>query len=476
MISIKVAGKLGGDPHRERGMALLVVLLVLLAVAVSSSSLIWMMNQQQTRAGARLRSAAALSLAEGGVHRALSILESVAPDGTPGRFWRPVAYSEVLEVALGKGRVTISAADETGGAIIVTSVAEVAGVVRRLRARVHLASPALQAALYAASQVRLDRGRATVVILPYGENTTDHAWVHIAAGRGIGLGVADVSINDPSVTYQVGPGPMDSPGSGAARIPQSPGTARLLLARGADLTFGPESTRVDIRQLRLMGPRVEGVVVRPASFPAAPEVDRVFFQAKAAANTGNAGLNEAAGKYVRDTDLERKTDSLYSQRQFEQLLLYLTVGRQPPRFQGVLYIKGEVALSEGQRVEIAEGTLVTEGTLRLRQGASLDIAHSARTRTLPGIIVLGRGSLIVAQDARLRVHGLVWVNRVIDLWERARVDSVGAILGRDRGLSFRNLGAEVVIRHDPAVLGTPGLRVRDNAPVVAWVAAWEELP
>lgn len=457
-------------------MALLVVLLVLLAVAVSSSSLIWLMNQQQTRAGARLRSAAALAVAEAGVHRALSILESVAPDGTPGRLWRPAAHSEVLPVATGEGRLTISAADETGGAIVVTTAGEVAGVVRRLRARVYLASPALQAALYAASQVRLDRGRATVIILPYGESTTEHAWVHIAAGRGIGLGVADVSINDPSVTYQVAAGPMDSPGSGAGGTLPSPGPARLLLARGADLTFGPESTRVDIRQLRLMGPRVEGVIVRPALFPAAPEVDRVFFQAQASANTGNAGLNEAAGKHFGDADLERKTDSLYAQRQFEQLLRYLAVARRLPRFHGVLYIKGEVTLREGQRIEIDEGALVTEGTLRLGQGATLEITHSALTRTLPGIIVLGRGSLILAQDARLRVHGLVWVNRVIDLWERARVDSVGAMLGRDRGLSFRNLGADVVIRHDPAVLGTPGLRVRDNAPVVAWVAAWEELP
>src|SRR5438105_5699511 len=62
------------------GTALLVVLIVLLAIAAWSSSFVWLMNQQLTRAGARHRSAAALAVAEAGVHRALSILEGVAPD------------------------------------------------------------------------------------------------------------------------------------------------------------------------------------------------------------------------------------------------------------------------------------------------------------------------------------------------------------------------------------------------------------
>jgi hypothetical protein len=49
------------------------------------------------------------------------------------------------------------------------------------------------------------------------------------------------------------------------------------------------------------------------------------------------------------------------------------------------------------------------------------------------------------------------------------------MLSNDPGISFRNLGV-VVIRYDPAVLGTPGLDVADGAPVVAWVAAWQESP
>ena len=52
---------------------------------------------------------------------------------------------------------------------------------------------------------------------------------------------------------------------------------------------------------------------------------------------------------------------------------------------------------------------------------------------------------------------------------------MGALVSNDPGLSFRNLG-RVVIRYDPAVLGTPGFRVAEDAPVVAWVAVWQESP
>jgi hypothetical protein len=76
----------------------------------------------------------------------------------------------------------------------------------------------------------------------------------------------------------------------------------------------------------------------------------------------------------------------------------------------------------------------------------------------------------------LQVHGLVSVSRLIDVHPGARVDVVGAVLGLDPAVGFRNDRDTVVIRYDPAVLGTPGLRVPHGAPVVAWVAAWEELP
>ena len=155
--------------------------------------------------------------------------------------------------------------------------------------------------------------------------------------------------------------------------------------------------------------------------------------------------------------------------------MYLQAGLRPARFQGVIYVKGSVVLPDRQQIVIADGALITEGAFRLGRGAELQVMHSAATRTLPGIIVLD-GALLITQQARLRAHGLVYARRIIDLWDGAHLDVVGAVAGSDRGLSFRNLGASVVIRYDPAVLGTPGLRLTSGTPAVAWVAAWEEFP
>ncbi len=467
-----------GKGQRERGVALLAVLLLLLAVTASSAAFIWFMDQQQARSGVRYRSGAAMAAAEAGVHRALSVLEMDSPDGgTPGRAWRPASYREPVQTGPLQGWFTLSLADDPDGAIVVTSVGEVAGVTRRVRARVYLASPALLAAVHGAGVVHLERQPAAIVILPYGAGIGDRPWIHIAAGRGIEFATSDVSINDPSTTFDAGPGPVDAPES--ANNPttlRAPGPARLLLARGADLTLGEDHQRVDVQQLRVMGVRVEGVVLHTEGLPELPEVDRTYYQAAAAANTRNAGLNEASGQYVADGDLARKQDSLYTRTGFARLMTYLRAERPSVPLQGVIYVAGGISLTDGQRLRITDGALVTEGTVFLGPGSSLEVTHSAATRTLPGIIALDRGALVVAGDARLRVHGLVYINRMVDVGRDARVDIVGAVLDNDPALSFRSFAGSVVIRYDPAVFGTSGLRVLRGAPVAAWVAAWEELP
>jgi hypothetical protein len=65
---------------------------------------------------------------------------------------------------------------------------------------------------------------------------------------------------------------------------------------------------------------------------------------------------------------------------------------------------------------------------------------------------------------------------MIDLGRDARVDVVGAVLGTDPELSVRSYASSVVIRYDPAVMGTPGLRVEAGAAAITWIAAWEEVP
>ncbi|MBI3997410.1 MAG: hypothetical protein HY355_00145 [Armatimonadetes bacterium] len=462
--------------REESGIALLVVLLLMLAVGASSASFIWYMDQQQSRAGARYRAAAALAAAEAGVYRGLAILESTTPDGhSPGRSWRPTAHRERLPGGPLERAFTVSLADEPGGGIDIISTGKAGGARRRLRARVYLASPALLAALHGASVVRLENPPAATFILPYGAGIGDRPWVHIAAARGIWFATTDVSINEPSATFDAGPGPVDASAGPAANGALRPGPVRFLLARDADLLVGQNQEPVDVEQLRALGISVEGVVLRAEAIPSLPEVDQAYYRARAAANEANAALNEAAGAYAGDADLAHKRDSVYSAREFRQIQTYLKAGPQPRPLRGVVLVTAGLLLEEGERLQIAEGALVADGTVHLRQGALLEITHSAGTRTLPGLLVLD-GALLVTEGARLRAHGLVYASRVIDVGQDGHVDVVGAVLGADRGLSLRNYAATVIIRYDPAVLGTPGLHAPAGQPVVAWVATWEELP
>lgn len=133
-------------------------------------------------------------------------------------------------------------------------------------------------------------------------------------------------------------------------------------------------------------------------------------------------------------------------------------------------------IPEEQRMEFTDSALIAEGSVVVSRQASLTITHSAASRMLPGMITLDSGALVVARGARLRVHGLLYASRVIYIGDGAAADIVGSVLGGDPGLSLRNAMGTLVIRYDPAVLGTPGLRVPATAPVVAWVSAWEELP
>ncbi len=462
----------------QKGFALLAVLVILVVITVSSASFVWFMQQQQTRAGMRYRSAAAMAVAEAGIHRALSVLEAVPSDGgTPGRFWRPIAYSEPMQVGPLEGRYTVSISDNTGATLAITSVGEVGGVTRRLRARVHLTSPALLASLNGASFIRLERPPTATFSLSYGAATRDWPWVHLAAGRGIWLAASDVSVNDPAADPLTGPGPVDAPTRAPdAKPPARPMPVRVVMPRGGELMLGPGRQHVNVQQLRAMGVQIQGDILRSEALAQFPEVDRSFYQALAAANVANAHLNGAAGKYLGDGDFARKQDSLYSQREFEQLQTYLAAGFERARFTGTVYVRGGVALFEGQQMQISDGALIAEGSVLISRASSLEITHSVATRTLPGIVTLDDGPLVVARAARLRVHGLVYASRVIYIDEDAHVDIVGSVLGNDGRLSFRNALGVVVIRYDPAVLGTPGLRVPIDAPVVAWVSFWEELP
>lgn len=461
----------------QQGAALLAALVVMLAVAGSAVSFVWFLDQQQSRAGIRLRAAAAMAAAEAGVQRALSLLEGEAADGpeVPGPRTLAGALTGALAVRPLEGAFAAAFEPQLDGAVRVVSRGEVGGVARRLQVRVYRSSPALLIALYGTGVIRLVQPPAVTHIVPYGDGQRDRPWAHVAAGGGVWFATADVAVNDRASVPHLWPGPVDALAALPARAGRDPVPVRVLLAGDAGLMLGPTQQRVDVQQLQVMGVRIEGTVIRLRALPPMPEVDRAYYRRLAAANTANAGLNGAAGRHGGDSALIRKRDSLYAPAEFGTVQGFLQTGRASSPLRGVVYVEGGLSLVDGDRLRVTDGALVTDGTVRLIGDASLEIAHSAASRTLPGLVILDRGALVVTGGARLRVHGLLYASRTVDISDRAEVEVVGAVLADDPGLAFRNYGASVVVRYDPAVLGTPGLRLPPGAPVVAWIAEWTEL-
>jgi hypothetical protein len=464
-----------GSTLRQDGQVLLVVLVILLVVAASSASFIWFVNQQQTRAGIRYRDLAALRLAEAGVYRALAVLEATWPAGAdPDHHPRPASWEESVTVGAIEGRLSVALTRDSGGAMLVTSRAEVGGAVRRLGARVSLASPALLAALYGAAVVQFDQPPAALFILPYGAGLADRPWFHIVAGKEVSFVHTRVVLNEVARMPDPFPGPVDPPEVSRRGPSASMEPVQILLANDARLTL--QESSVTIAQLRVAGLRLDDSLRRTERLPPLPAVDREYYRAMASGNTANAALNRAAGRFAGDPDLEQKSDSQYTRDEMANVLAYLRTLLQPPALRGVLYVQGRVTVPPQSHVHIVDGALVAESTVTVDQGAELRVTHGPSTRSLPGIVTLEHGALIVARDARLRVHGLIYANRVFDTAPGALVEVVGSLVSNDPSISIRANAATMVIRYDPAVLGTPGLIATRDAPVIAWVTAWEELP
>ena len=460
---------------RQAGQALLVVLVILLVVTGSSASFIWFMNQQQSRAGTRHRELAALRLAEAGVYRMLAVLEAAWPPGPDsGGPQPPEPWEERIAAGPLEGRLSVSVGLDTDGTMLVTSRGEVGGAVRRLRARVTLASPALLAALYGATVVQFDQPPAALFILPYGAGFGDRPWFHIAAGQEVSFVQTRVVLNDAAQLPDPFPGPVDLPEPPRAGPRPAIEPVRILLAADARLTL--QESSVTVAQLRVAGIRLDESLRRVDRLPPLPAVDREYYRVLASANAANAALNRAAGRFTGDGELEHKPDSLYSRDQMVGVLTYLETLAQPLPMRGVIYVSGRVTVPMRSRVHIADGALIAESTVLVDQEAELRVTHGPSTRALPGIITLRNGALIVARAARLRVHGLIYTSRVFDTAPGALVEVVGALVSNDSSISVRTNAATVVIRYDPAVLGTPGLIAASEGRIIAWVAAWEELP
>lgn len=460
----------------ESGHVLLAVLIMFMAISLSATSFIWFMNQQQTYAGRRYQDVAALYAAEGGIQRVLAALESASQDDGPGRSWRPRDYAEPFESGPLKGRFTVSVEGNGDGSLVVTSEGVVGSATRRLQARVSLASPALLAALYGASVVQFERPTATVVILPYGRTLTTERWVHVAAGEAIRFVDTGASAINAPVTFEVPVGPLealDRTREGCRAGGLRP--ARLLLANDAELMVSKGLHRVDLQQLRAQGFHLDGHLIEVDRFPSPPQVDRNFYSSLAAANTANAEINRLAGQRANNRQLAQRRNSLYQPQEMIEILRYDASRRSPTTLRGLIYVAGGLELADGSRLAIVDGALVAERSIFIGEKAELTITHTPQMRTFPGLLVLDQGGLMLDEKAKLKAHGLVYVSRSLDIGQGAVVELVGALLAKDPMLSVRNDGGQILICYDQAVLGTPGLRVGADEPIIAWVSDWREV-
>ncbi len=454
-------------PRSAEGQALLIILVIMLAVSASAASFIWFMNQQQTRAGARYRSQAALHLAEAGVGRALALLEARWPEaGSAGGRWPPEGFSEETLVGPLPGRYGVTFEPADGGALSVLSEGSAGGAIRRVRARVQMASPALLSGVYASSVIHFDGPGGALFVVPYGVENGGRRRVHVTAGEEIWFSSPTATLNLPPLPENLTPGPVAA----------EPRPLAILLADGAGLALGEARRRTDAQSLHASGVRQIGEVLRTERMPAPPAVSRDYFRSLALANTANAAVNQRAGRFAGDADLERKADSLYDPRQMAAVLAYLASASDPTSLHGVVYVTGMVVVPRASRIAIADGALVADSTLIVERGAELSVTHGVRTRALPGVITLGQGAIVVAADARLRAHGLVYATRVVDTAPGALIEVAGAIMSGDASTSVRINGATVVVRYDFGVLGTPGLSPAAGGPAIAWIVSWEEPP
>ena len=210
-----------------------------------------------------------------------------------------------------------------------------------------------------------------------------------------------------------------------------------------------------------------------------PETFRVL----ATQNTANAALNRIVG-------LDEKADALYERMEFYRLMFFLAA-HQDRFLRGPVYVVGTVELLRNWNVGGNAGsvTLAVEGDLIIDKKLALTNRHDRSTvggRRLPGIVVFGAaepsalptpvcggervngsGRLVVCEESRLVVDGLIYTQDGMAIAPQASVDQVGAMYHNSRGssnASFTSRDATVVLRFDPVALTAFG----KGLAVVSW--------
>ena len=452
---------------------MLLVVVGLVAVLALTASYVWITDRQQRVAGHRYASTAALALAEAGIHRALWHLEHGGPVRAPWT-WRSDGprSGAGADPGLPGGVVRVDVEPRPDGTYIITSEGQAGGHARRLLAVARFAPVGLRAGLFTAGTLYLAPPPAAIHVTGPLEPWSA-PWVHVGVGDDLWLGSMTSAFNRSMSAVPTRP----ATGTRPARHPVPSPTSRPLPVRVLART--PFPVTVGSAREPLLPPQLANLGFAVRRFPAGawtPVVDWEALRRLALANEQNAELNHLVGRWTGDTELAAQRTAQYTHQQFQRIALYLHhAGASNLGLRGPVAVEGVVELPARVRVAVTDGALLIQGGLFLNSGAAVEISHGLRDRQLPGLIVLGSpGTVHVGAGGLLRADGLVLTDGPFVVDAAGHAEVVGALVSRAPDVGIRNFGT-LVVRYDPAVPGTVGVRPGAPGAGSIWVERWEDV-
>lgn len=446
----------------QRGQAVLVVLAVMLALQLVAWVFLARMHASLRLAGGSTRGLAALYAAEGGMQAVLHALEAGRLDPRAGAW-------PVEDATIGAGTFAVEAVEPLAdGVLSIVVRGEAGGAQRRVKVLATVGPETLAYGVFAQASLRLGADSRTYVIPVRTGTEGCRRLGDLAAG-------AEIRVDGPRVALNAFSGRRLTLREGevadsdlvAAAGPEG-GLVDLVLPDGARLFSGTRHAVVGLYELRAEVVDLGVRAVRACAPPGAPAVDPAYYRRLAEANTANAAVNAAAGRSGLAPGLRDKTHSHYSAEEFDAVLEAL---REQPAaaLQGVVVVDGDVFLPEGRGLTVVNGALIVHGDIALAPGASLRVEHGEGAHGLAGVVAWGTGMLQIDEGARLHADGLVLSHG--DLFVLgATLDVKGAVAAKN----VVTRGGTTVIRYDPRVLATAGLRSAGRR--LARIVSWQELP
>ncbi len=508
-------GRRVGRPS-ERGLAMIVLLAAVMLVALISISLVGLMSTDITHSSIQYAVARSFYIARAGLEQAEARASGTSDPSVYTTPWSGVT------VPYGGGQFTywVDAGPATGcgpGLKTLEAVGQIAHLNRtfptRLRACAAPGAPFL-ASLFGVSRLQFQGAASRTYLAPYLTGTPGGGG-NVGSFTEINFSGNDVRVNalseDSSETLTLRDGTfLDYTLFGFSERPNyvaNPTTdpAPWILSVFGDLvtaqptgslaltpcgtphacvTVGNVLTGVqrvtDLRKAMYM----RHVYVKSIRQEIVPklDLDPEIFRAQAVQNTANAVLNFSAG-------LQDKGDSLYTNRQFARIMIYLL--RHPSEsLQGTIYVDGTLLLVRSLNLGGPSGnvTLGVGGDLIVAAKATVTNRHDLATvagRQTPGIVVFGSpkmyafkrricgdqvngsGRIVVCGGSTLVVDGLVYTQDGMAVGRKAFVDQVGAMYHNNRGTanpSFTNTDATVVLRFDPLALSV----FKKGLAIISW--------